>query len=169
MNILCELNPENATEEEVGSWYVREAARAVVLDSEGKIALLHVAHKNYYKLPGGGFEGGEDPAQALVRECREEIGCRVEVVAELGTVIELRKLFTTKQVSYCYVAKVVGEKGDTNFTDEERTHGFMPVWLSPEEALRTLKGSRATDQEGEEYIVPRDTAIFEAARQAGFV
>ena len=37
----------------------RRSSRAVVLDGDGKIALLHVTKKNFYKLPGGGVEEGE--------------------------------------------------------------------------------------------------------------
>ena len=34
------------------SWNTRIAARAAILDSDGKIALMHVAEYDIYKLPG---------------------------------------------------------------------------------------------------------------------
>lgn len=164
MNLITLLNPENATDEEVGKYKVREAARAVVFDSEGKVALLHVSKKDYYKLPGGGLEGDEDKLIALARECKEEIGCDVEDIRELGQVTEYRKMWDLKQISYCYLAKVKGEKCDPDFTESELEDGFEIVWLPLEEAIETMRNSRTENQEGALYIVPRDIAILEAAK-----
>ena len=164
MKQLKLINPENVSEEEVKSYKVREAARAVVVDEDGKIALLHVAKENYYKLPGGGIEEGEDKMKALERECQEEIGCAVEVMSEVGSIVEYRKIFSLKQTSYCYVAKLKGLKGETSFTDDEKENGFEQVWLSYDEAFKALTESKATSVEGSGYIVPRDTAFLEEAK-----
>jgi 8-oxo-dGTP diphosphatase len=37
-----------------------------------------------WELPGGKVEAGEDPAAALVREVREELGCEVRVTGRLA-------------------------------------------------------------------------------------
>src|SRR5690606_24202987 len=93
------------------SYPVREAARAVMLDSENRISLLHVTTEMYYKLPGGGMESGESPLEALQRECSEETGCEVTVIEEIGSIVEYRKFCMLKQISYCYLARIKGEKG----------------------------------------------------------
>ena len=166
MKELAIINPENVSEEEVQSYRVREAARAIVVDADGKVALLHVSKKSYYKLPGGGLDEGEDVMTALRRECSEEIGCDVEVFGEVGSIVEYRKIFTPlKQTSYCYVARVVGEKGTPNFMGDEIEEGFKEVWLSYEEAERALAKSKAMDYEGSVYIVPRDIFFLKEARQ----
>ncbi len=154
------LNPESATEEEVKTWEVREAARGIVLDDDGKVGVLHVSKNNYYKLAGGGIDEGEDKITAFKRECLEELGCEVQVVGELGMVEEWRKVFSLHQYSYCYIGKVVGEKGMPNFTERELENGFEIVWLLPEEALEKLQNSVALNIEGEQYIKPRDVAIM---------
>lgn len=164
MKLLKLINPENVSEEEVKNYKVREAGRAVVFDEDGKIALLHVTKKNYYKLPGGGVEDGEDKIIALKRECQEEIGCDVEVVSEIGSIVEYRKMFTLKQTSYCYLAKVKGKKGVPEFTNSEKRNGFENVWLHYDEALKALIESKALNNEGRDYIVPRDKTFLEKAK-----
>ena len=43
----------------------------------------YVIHK--YEFVGGKIEGGESAGEALVRECREELGLEIEVLRPLGT------------------------------------------------------------------------------------
>ena len=51
------------------SYTVRHAARVVLTDETGAVALLHAKVRNYYyKLPGGGIEENEDTEKALARE-----------------------------------------------------------------------------------------------------
>ncbi len=164
MNELLVLNPEHATPEEITTFAIRHAARAVVIDDNGKIALLHVTKDKYFKLPGGGIEKGEDKVTALKRECVEEIGCEVDVLEEIGFITEYRKTFQLTQISYCYKAKVKGIIGSPHFEAGEIAEGFMPVWLPYAEALEALKTSSATNFEGSAYIVPRDTTFLEAIR-----
>ena len=46
------INPRNISEEEVKKYKIREAARAVVFDGNGLVALLYATKTFYYKLPG---------------------------------------------------------------------------------------------------------------------
>lgn len=157
---LLTLNPEAATPEEVAQYRVRHAARAVVTDATAQVALLHVGKFGYYKLPGGGLDEGEDIASALARECLEEIGCQVDVTDEIGLVEEYRKMFGLHQISYCYRAKVVGEKGTPDFTEKELARGFSIVWVPAAEALQLVKASVTDNPEGRDYIVPRDLCVL---------
>lgn len=166
MKEIVFINPENVSEEEVKIYGRREAARAVVLDDDNNVALLHATKTDYYKLPGGGLDDDIDKVVALKRECREEIGCEIGVIDEIGLVNEWRRFCTLHQVSYCYLAKLVGEKGIPDFTESEIAEGFEVVWLPSGEALDILKGSRAEHIEAKGYMVPRDIAILEAARDA---
>lgn len=163
MKQILLLNPEQTTQEELATYRVRPAARAVVTDSEGKVALLRVGKHGYYKLPGGGIDEGEDIPTALARECMEEIGCRVEISSELGMIEEHRKMFGIKQISYCYLARAVGDKGTPDFTEHEIASGFSVIWVPKEEAKRLLDTCVPTNQEGRDYIVPRDKCLLEAA------
>ena len=62
------------------------------------------------------------------------------------------------------MAKVIGEKGVSNFTDSEKENGFEQVWVSFNEALNILTECKARSVEGRDYIVPRDIVFLEEAR-----
>ncbi len=165
MEQLKLINPEQVSEEEVKSYSVRKAARAVVFDKEKNVALLHVSKAGYYKLPGGGVEGGENIQTALQRECWEEIGCEVEILGEIGSITEYRKMFSITQISYCYLAKLKGEKGVPNFDKGETEEGFKEIWMPYDKAMEAITQNITSDFEGGEYIVPRDVIFLEVAKK----
>ena len=159
MRLLKTINPEKVDESDISDWEYRQAARAVVFDKEGRIGLLNVKNHNYYKLPGGGIEKGEDIKTALDRECEEELGVKIEVLKEIGSVIEYRKKWKVKQISYCFIAKTNSEKKASNFTDREKDDGFEPVWVEPKEALKLLSQKLTTDYQGK-FIEERDVCFL---------
>lgn len=142
----------------------RQAARAVLFNEVGQIALLHASKHHYHKLPGGGVDADEDMQQALQRELMEEVGCRAEVLAEIGEVVEYRDQWQLKQVSHCYLAKLVGGQGSPNFTEEEIADGFEIVWADDiDEAIKLVEQSRPANYDGW-FIQPRDLALLKAAK-----
>lgn len=163
MKQLATLNPENVSEVEVNSYRIREAVRAIVVDEQNAVALLHVTAEAYYKIPGGGIKHKEDHESALQRECLEEIGSEVEVLAELGFIVEWRKFCNLKQISYCYFAKLKGKKGTPRYTQKELSQGFKQLWVPYNEAVQRISQHQATSIEGSRYIVPRDTLFLETA------
>jgi ADP-ribose pyrophosphatase YjhB (NUDIX family) len=60
--------------------FPRPAARALIVRA-GKLLAIHMRSgpDEFYVLPGGGQRHGETLHQALQRECREELGCRVAI------------------------------------------------------------------------------------------
>lgn len=64
---------------------LRVAAYAVIVDARGMLlAHWHDGPRAAWTLPGGGLDAGEDPADAVVREVREETGFDVVVDELLG-------------------------------------------------------------------------------------
>lgn len=160
-----DVNPEVPVVD-TSSFRKRQAARAVVTDSQGRVALLHVGLHNYHKLPGGGIEEGEGIQTALARELMEEIGCEVEVAGEIGKVAEYRDQAELAQVSYCFTANQVGEECQPSFDEHEKEHQFSIVWANDiNDAIRLLEGDKSIDY-GSKFMRKRDLAILKAAREA---
>ena len=155
MKLLKTIDPDTMATNNREGWLERRAARAIVFDDAGCIALLHVSTKNYYKLPGGGIEDGESMESALRRECEEELGVNIEIMQEVGEIIQYNSKTKFYQESFCYVAKLASIKGTPKFTEEEQVDGFGIVWTSPQKALSLLDDNSVADYEGG-FIVKRD-------------
>jgi 8-oxo-dGTP diphosphatase len=164
MKHLTTINLENIDEDQTEDYEARRAARAVVFDEKDCVALLPVSKHNYYKLPGGGIEEGEDIPEAVKRECLEEIGCEIEIVQEIGEIHEFRPKNKFKQTSYCYIAKTSGAKGEPAFTESEQRQGFlMPVWVPIAEAIGLVENNTPDNYNGP-YIVKRDGTFLKKAQ-----
>lgn len=58
----------------------RMSSHAVICNEKGQILQLKANYADCaWGLPGGGLDVGETIHQALIRECREEIGCDIEI------------------------------------------------------------------------------------------
>lgn len=63
----------------------RQSAAVLIHDGTGRVLLVHQAYgRRWYGLPGGIVDAGETPAQAAVREAREEAGVRIELDHLIG-------------------------------------------------------------------------------------
>lgn len=118
----------------------RNAARAVVLNDKNEVAIIPVKKENsfYHKIPGGGIENGEDIEVALKREVLEELGGEIEIIDEIGEILEFRA--PIKQISYCYLARLASKISSQNLTDFEKNLGFEQAeWLPIDEAIKTFE------------------------------
>jgi 8-oxo-dGTP pyrophosphatase MutT (NUDIX family) len=61
--------------------------KAMVFDAEGRLLMIRHRYGNsaLWMLPGGGVERGEALAAAAAREVMEEVSCRTDELAPLGT------------------------------------------------------------------------------------
>jgi 8-oxo-dGTP diphosphatase len=142
----------------------RRASRAIVYNSENKIALIDVTSNSLHKLPGGGVEKGESLKQALEREVFEEAGSKIQILEKLGKIIEYRNRWNILQTSYCYIAKALGKPIQPVFTKKEKNSGFQLQWVSLDQAISLSKSDRPEDYEGK-FIQLRELEFLKQAKK----
>lgn len=147
--------------------FERRAARAVLRNSDGQVAVMHFAANGSYKLPGGGIDAGEETIDALHREIREETGYTITDVRELGLVEENRYYNGMHQISYCFTAQTVDFVG-TELTEGEAADGMELVWFDTiDDAVSAINGAAAIDVgdngAGLQMMKLRDIAILRAS------
>lgn len=122
--------------------FEKHAARAIVFNQEGKVALIRCLSKEYgmdcYLTPGGGIESGETPEDAVKREVLEEIGFACEIRNELGMIIDYFYDIKRKTVSYYFIVQVVSQQL-TQRTETEKKFIQGVAWLTIPEAISLLE------------------------------
>ena len=145
----------------------RRTARAVLLTSNDEVYLLNVSKHGYHKLPGGGINEGESITQGLERELLEEVGCRAEIINEVGAVVEHHNLNSNvlEQTSYCYLARQAGEQTVSSLEKEELEEGIHEFKVgSINDAIKLLENDKPDNVQGR-YIQKRELAFLKKARE----
>ncbi|MBP5092374.1 MAG: NUDIX hydrolase [Bacilli bacterium] len=132
-----------------GFTHKRVVARAFVLNEEGKIAIHRIfrddmfGKEGYFETPGGGVDEGETPREAVVRECREELGVEIEPLEEVGVVDDAYNLIHRENENHYFLAKVVG-KAEKHFVSDGDALIQETVWVPFEEALALYESMAET-------------------------
>ena len=170
MKILLEINDADlgiGNLPVLGQKYeLRKSARAILLNDEGLMAGQLISKHNFHKLPGGGLDNGETIEDGLKREVREEVGCECEIIKSLGMAIEFREKYELIQISYGFVARVVGEIKEPTLEQAEIDEGLTHIWIKPEEMMAYLNSDTTENYSGQ-FILPRERAFMEEFLRLG--
>ena len=133
--VMDEKNYDESLEE-----IYRVAIRSIIF-KDGKLLMIE-SDDGELKFPGGGMEDGEDDIETLIRETLEETGFSVvpETVREFGEIEEKRlALYENKiwhQINRYYFCEVNDKQSACDYSENEKAHGFKPVWYTLDEAYQ---------------------------------
>ena len=113
-----------------------EAAGGVVLDGEGRVAVVHRPRYDDWSLPKGKLDAGETFEEAALREVSEETGLRARLSRELPSVEYHDNKGRPKVVRY-WVLEV---EEDTGFVANDEVDELR--WVETEEAIALLTYER---------------------------
>lgn len=118
---------------------VRQAGAVVYRMARGEAAFLLVRARRtpgQWILPKGHLEAGESPAEAALREAREEAGVIGQVVQSLEPVVAFDFNGRRYEVEY-FLVKALGYRPDHEPREQ--------AWLPPDAAVREVTHDAARD------------------------
>jgi hypothetical protein len=74
--------------------------------------------------------------------------------------IEYRNYENLLHISYCFVARVVGEVGEPKLEEGEIEEGQITLWLPPAQVLEKMN-SDASEELESHFILKRETSFLE--------
>ncbi|MEI7689704.1 MAG: NUDIX domain-containing protein [Candidatus Saccharibacteria bacterium] len=122
----------------------KRAARTVIVDENGLIALIDVRDGEYYKIPGGGIEAEESERTAARREALEEAGCKINIIRKIGEqqfVDDDPERGETMHHSVCFLAKKTSQH-ETSFDDWEQSNDMKLIWVDFETAKKLFASGK---------------------------
>lgn len=90
-----------------------------ILKHKNKFLAVKIDENNFFCLPGGHVELGEDTKQAILREMKEELGFDVKIdrlVAVNQNFFKTDKNLPFHEIGFYYIVNALSEK-DINFND----------------------------------------------------
>jgi 8-oxo-dGTP pyrophosphatase MutT (NUDIX family) len=125
---------------DIASYTNRPSIYIVLFNDENLVATINYRADvgRIYPLPGGGVDAGESFEEGLVREVREEIGCEIKEVKQLGSFASYDDSTNRCFQSVICSAKLDGEIGIAK-PAEDYEQGSKLVWITMEELLNKLE------------------------------
>lgn len=140
----------------------RLIARAILFDKDGNICLHTVSRddafgkQTYFETPGGGVEKGETLVSGLTREIEEEVGCKAEVLEELGVVKDSYNLISRSNENHYFLARVASS-GEKHLVSKGDMYIKDTKFYAPDMAIKLMESQ---DDSGVSVLVKRRELPF---------
>lgn len=128
----------------------RPIARAIVFDEDGHFYFVRAQRDDDFgkavliETSGGGIEDDESPEDAVLRELREELGAKVDIICKIGIVRDYYNLIHRHNINNYYLCKVKSF-GANHLTDQEISDFHLSTMkLSFDEAVDEYKNRSCT-------------------------
>ena len=171
MRLLFEMDKKDYSE--CTRTLVRNSARSILI-RDGKVAMVHSLKYDYYKFPGGGIEKGESPADAMIRETREEAGLVVipETVREYRYVHRIQKSDWDAdecfvQDNYYYLGEAENEPVSQELDDYEAKESYRLEYIDPATAIR--KNRALKNSPYNRLMFEREALVLEMLQSEGLL
>lgn len=108
---------------------MKQRIRAILMDKNNNLVLIKriKPDKEYWVFPGGGVEDEETLEQALIRECKEELGVKVEM-GELCLEKIIERENGENEQEYFYIARLIeGELGTGEGPEFDQDGGYEGI------------------------------------------
>ncbi len=125
--------------------------RGIILN-EDKFLLVNLPGNNFYCLPGGKLEHGEDIVDCLERELTEELGVKPEV----GKLLYINNFLDKNNIQNIdFIFEVLNGKDYIDLNDKERTHAFEIsdiIWVNRGDNIKILPERLKNDFDNNELL-----------------
>jgi 8-oxo-dGTP diphosphatase len=86
----------------------RQRAAAIIIQDK-KILLVRDAKADFFSMPGGSLEEGEDQVTALTRELKEELNVGVKEMKWYHSFDLMNQVYLVPQTDHAYLVEIQGE------------------------------------------------------------
>lgn len=128
----------------------RLIVRAIVFDESGNFYFVRATRDDDFgkavliETSGGGVEEGEELDAAIVRELKEELGARVEILCKIGVVEDYYNLIHRRNLNNYYLCKALSFGEKNLMPDEMEEFHLTTLKLTYEEALQEYENRSVT-------------------------
>ena len=100
---------------------IKIRCRALILN-EGKLLVVkHTIDDNYYALPGGKLEKGENPQECIIREIQEELGVTIQN-PKLAYIYKWEDYKNRDNIEFLFL--IENGKDFVDLNNNDRSHAF---------------------------------------------
>lgn len=130
----------------------RPSVYVIVSDQNGDVATIKFRKEveRVFCLPGGGVEEGETFTETITREAKEEIGCEIKNIEQLGSFESYCNKSKRRFENIICKADLDGEKG-VPMPAEDYEKEISVVWKTMDDLKRQLEEISGVNKDKIEY------------------